>query len=211
MLRKSASYIARHHVALLALFVALGGTAAAAGKQILPTNSVGTRQVLDGSLQANDLSKRARSALRGKTGARGATGAPGAQGATGATGTPGAAGATGAPGAPGATGATGPQGPAGASGRPASNVFVAIDADGTLLKNSGATAAARADVGTYRIQFDTDLTRCVYLATAGQDSGALFENYHLYTSRTGTSTVNVEIFDEKNNRLDRPFSLAVIC
>ena len=99
----------------------------------------------------------------------------------------------------------------GAPGQAATNLFAAVDADGTLLKNSSATAAARADVGTYRVQFDTDVTRCVYLATAGQDSGALFDDYHLYTSRTGTSTVNVEIFDEKNNQLDRPFSLAVSC
>jgi hypothetical protein len=33
----------------------------------------------------------------------------------------------------------------------------------------------------------------------------------LYTRRTGTSTVNVQVFDEKNNPLDRPFSLAVVC
>jgi hypothetical protein len=79
------------------------------------------------------------------------------------------------------------------------------------LKNSGAAAAARTDVGTYRVLFDTDVTGCVYLATAGQDSGALFEDYHLYTSRTGTSTVNVVVLDEKNNPLDWPFSLAVIC
>jgi Collagen triple helix repeat (20 copies) len=99
VLSGSASYIRRHHVALLALFVALGGTSVAAGNAILPSNSVGTRQVVDGSLQTNDLSSKARSALKGKTGARGAPGAPGALGARGAT---------------GATGATGPQGPLGA-------------------------------------------------------------------------------------------------
>jgi hypothetical protein len=52
----------------------------------------------------------------------------------------------------------------------------------------------------------------VYLATAGQDDGgSLFEDYHVYTSRTRTSTVNVEIFDENDDLLDRPFFLAVIC
>jgi Collagen triple helix repeat (20 copies) len=196
MLRRSASYIARHHVALLALFVALGGTSFAAGNAVLARNSVGTRQVIDGSLQTNDLSSKARTALKGKTGLRGATGVPGAPGATGS---------------PGATGATGPQGPRGAPGQSASNLFAAVDSDGTLLKGSGATAAASSDVGTYRIQFNTDITNCVYVATSGQDTGSLFENYHLYTSRTGTSTVNVQVFDEKNNSLDRPFFLAVIC
>jgi hypothetical protein len=199
MLRRSALYIARHHVALLALFVALGGTSFAASNAVLARNSVGTRQVIDGSLQTTDLSSKARSALKGKTGPRGATGAPGAPGATGS------------PGAAGATGATGPQGPRGTPGQSASNLFAAVDSDGTLLKGSGATAAASSDVGTYRIQFNTDITNCVYVATAGQDTNSLFEDYHLYTSRTGTSTVNVQVFDEKNNSLDRPFFLAVIC
>jgi len=199
MLRRSASYVARHHVALLALFVALGGTSVAAGNAVLPRNSVGTKQVVDGSLQTNDLSSKARTALEGKTGPRGATGATGAPGATGSAG------------APGATGPTGPQGPRGTPGQSASSLFAAVDSDGTLLKGSGATAAARADVGTYRIQFDTDITHCIYLATAGQDTGSLFEDYHLYTSRTGTSTVNVQVFDEKNSPFDRPLFVAVIC
>ncbi|HEX7310615.1 MAG TPA: collagen-like protein [Gaiellaceae bacterium] len=202
MLRRSTSYIARHHLALLALFVALGGTSVAAGNAVLARNSVGTRQVVDGSLQTTDLSSKARSALKGKTGPRGATGAPGAPGATGSTG---------APGVPGATGATGPQGPRGAPGQAARNLFAAVDSDGTLLKGSGATATERGDVGAYRIQFDTDITNCVYLATAGQDTNSLFEDYHLYTSRTGTSTVNVQVFDEKNSPLDRPFFLVVVC
>ncbi len=48
-------------------------------------------------------------------------------------------------------------------------------------------------------------------AKVGVAAGALFEDYHLYTSRTGTSTVNVQIFDEKNSPLDRCFYLAVFC
>lgn len=199
MVRRSAAYIARHHLALLALFFALGGTSVAAGKALLAANSVGTTQVVDGSLQTKDLSSKARSALRGKAGPRGAAGAPGAAGAAGARG------------AMGAVGATGPQGPPGAPGQPARTFFAAVDADGALLKNSGATAAARSDTGTYRVLFTADITNCVYLATAGQDTGGLFEDYHLYTSRTGTSTVDVQVFDEKNNPLDRPFFLAVIC
>jgi hypothetical protein len=86
-----------------------------------------------------------------------------------------------------------------------------MDAAGTLTKNSGATSAARASAGAYRVVFNTNIANCVYLATGGQDAGALFEDYHLYTSRTGTSTVNVQIFDEKNSPLDRSFYLAVLC
>src|SRR5436190_15021556 len=45
MLGKTASYINRHHLALFALFFALGGTSFAAGSGLLPGNSVGTKQV----------------------------------------------------------------------------------------------------------------------------------------------------------------------
>jgi hypothetical protein len=184
------SYIKRHHLALFALFFALGGTSFAAANALLPRNSVGTKQVINGSLQTNDLSKTAQKALKGNRGLRGPAGAQGARGTTGATGA---------------------QGLQGAPGQSAAKLFVALDAGGTLTKNSGATLATRASAGVYRISFNANITNCVYLATGGQDAGGLFEDYHLYTSRTGTSTVNVQIFDEKNTPLDRPFSLAVFC
>jgi hypothetical protein len=180
-------------VALFALFFALGGTSFAATNAVLAKNSVGTRQVIDGSLQTSDLSKTARSALKAN---RGATGP---------------AGPTGAPGAQGATGPTGPPGIQGVPGQAATTLFVAMDAGGTITRSSGVTAASRASAGVYRISFGADITNCVYLATAGQDEGSLFEDYHVYTSRTLTSTVNVEIFDENNNSLDRSFFLAVLC
>ncbi len=193
MLGKTASYINRHHLALFALFFALGGTSFAAGEALLPGNSVGTKQVINGSLQTNDLSKTARSALKGNKGPRGPAGAQGAQGATGAT------------------GATGAQGVQGAPGQSATKLFVALDADGTLTKNSGATLATKAGTGVYRISFNTDITNCVYLGTAGQDAGGVSGDYNLFTSRTNTSTVNVEIFDGTNTLVDQPFNLAVFC
>jgi hypothetical protein len=188
--RGTAGYIKRHHLALLALFFALGGTSFAAGNTLLPRNSVGTRQVINGSLQTSDLSKTARNALKGNRGLRGPAGAQGAQGATGTMGA---------------------QGVQGAPGLSATKLFVAMDAGGTLTKNSGATLATRANVGVYRISFNTDITNCVYLATGGQDAGSLFEDYHLYPSRTGANTVNVAIFDANNNPFDRSFYLAVFC
>lgn len=185
--RWATCFIGRHHVALFALFFALGGTSFAAATALLPANSVGTRQVINGSLQTTDLSKTARTALKGSRGARGLAGPPGAAGAPGAQGAP------------------------GTPGQAATKLFVAMDADGTVVKNSGANLADRVDAGVYRISFDADITNCVYLATAGQDGGLLFEDYHLYTSRTGSHTVNVQIFDEKNNPFDRSFDLGVFC
>jgi hypothetical protein len=172
------SYFKGQHLALLALFFALGGTSFAAASARLPANSVGTRQVINGSLQRSDLSQTARNALKGE---RGPTGPVGAQGA---------------PGVP---------------GQAATKLFVAMNADGTLTKHSSTTLAARVSPGVYRVAFDTDITKCVYVATAGEDAGTVSEDYHLYTSRTGTNTVNVQIFDEKNAPFDRSFYLAVFC
>jgi len=190
MLIGTASYIKRHHLGLLALFFALGGTAFAAGNALLPGNSVGTKQVINGSLQTSDLSKTARTALKGNRGPTGPAGAQGAQGPQGAMG------AQGVPGAP---------------GQSATKLFVAMDADGTLTKNSGATLATKAGTGVYRISFNTDITNCVDLGSAGQDAGGVSGNYNLFTSRTGTTTVNVAIFDGTNTLVDQPFNLAVFC
>ncbi len=101
-------------VALVALFVALGGTGYAAFA--VPRNSVGSAQVINGSLQKSDLSKRTVAALKGNRGPRGLRGPSGGQGPTGAQGSAGAQGTTGATGPAGPQGATGPQGVQGLPG-----------------------------------------------------------------------------------------------
>ena len=193
MLMSIASYVNRHHLALFALFFALGGTSFAAGNALVARNSVGTKQVIDGSLLTNDLSKTARNALKGN---RGPAGPPGPSGPQGAQGSP---------------GATGAQGLQGVPGQSATKLFVALDAGGTLTKNSGATLATKAGTGVYRISFNTDITNCVYLGSAGQDAGGVSGDYNLFTSRTSTSTINVEVFDGSNALVDQPFNLAVFC
>jgi hypothetical protein len=80
------SYVRRHHVGLLALFVALGGTAAAATNTLAPRNSVGSLQVVNHSLRKVDFSGRTIRALKGNRGLRGAQGSRGATGANGASG-----------------------------------------------------------------------------------------------------------------------------
>jgi len=81
-------YIRRHHIGLLALFVALGGTSYAAVK--LPRNSVGTSQIKNHAVTTSKLSTATVKALKGAKGDRGAAGATGATGAAGAKGDPGA-------------------------------------------------------------------------------------------------------------------------
>lgn len=93
-------HLRRNLVAYLALFVALGGTSAAATNALLPRNSVGTKQVIDHSLLSRDF----------KTGQLKA-GPRGAQGPAGKAGPTGPAGPAGTAGAKGATGPVGPVGP----------------------------------------------------------------------------------------------------
>jgi hypothetical protein len=81
--------------------------------KLLPRNSVGSAQVINGSLQKADLSKKAAGGLHG---ARGAPGAQGPAGTSGAAGSPGRDGANGAKGVTGAKGATGTRGATGAKG-----------------------------------------------------------------------------------------------
>jgi hypothetical protein len=95
MLRGIAAYVRRHHIALLALFFALGGTAVAASNSLLPKNSVGSKQVINGSLAKADLSGKAVKALKGNKGARGVPGAAGPQGPQGPQGVQGVQGVQG--------------------------------------------------------------------------------------------------------------------
>jgi hypothetical protein len=95
MLRGIAAYVRRHHIALLALFFALGGTAVAASNSLLPKNSVGSKQVINGSLAKADLSGKAVKALKGNKGARGIPGAAGPQGPAGPQGVQGVQGVPG--------------------------------------------------------------------------------------------------------------------
>jgi hypothetical protein len=99
MLVKSGQHLRQHFVAYLALFVALGGTSFAAANALVPKNSVGTAQVINGSLLKKDF--RSGQLLRG---ARGPAGARGAEGPVGPAGPAGTAGTAGLPGANGVSG-----------------------------------------------------------------------------------------------------------
>ena len=84
MLSSLRAYVGRHHIGLLALFIALGGTSYAAIK--LPANSVGAKQLKKGAVTPKKVARSTRALFKGQKGSRGPTGA---RGATGASGTPG--------------------------------------------------------------------------------------------------------------------------
>jgi len=100
-MRAFGGYFRRHHVALLALFIALGGTSYAAVR--LPANSVGSKQLKNGavtSVKVKDGSLLVEDFRSGQVPA-GAQGPAGPQGPVGAAGPAGAAGSDGEQGEPG--------------------------------------------------------------------------------------------------------------
>jgi hypothetical protein len=96
----------------LALFIALGGPAAADQAASRAAKLITGKQIADRSLTLKDLAPSAVSALQGRTGAQGPAGAPGAQGPAGPP------------------GAQGPAGPAGADFSPQQTVARLTSADG---------------------------------------------------------------------------------
>src|SRR5919197_2480466 len=102
MLSSASRHLRRNLVPYIALLFALSGTSYAAATRLLPANSVGTRQVINGSLLKQDFK-----AGQLPRGARGPQGSPGPAGPQGAQGS---AGPQGAQGPPGPQGIQGPSG-----------------------------------------------------------------------------------------------------
>ena len=103
------AYVRRHHIGLLALFIALGGTSYAAVS--LPRNSVGNAQLRKAAVTESKLSrgvqaKLAKAGKAGPAGPAGVAGPPGPQGPAGEAGSRGDAGAQGDRGAEGIPGPT---------------------------------------------------------------------------------------------------------
>jgi hypothetical protein len=128
-------------VAMLALFIALGGTSYAALK--LPRNSVGATQIRAGAVGSSEIRDRsivlkdiglaARSSLRG------------------------------------ATGAQGPNGAQGLAGAPAVRHFAAVSAAGRIVL--GDATGGRAGVGSYTVGFAEPVSACAATATLGTTDG----------------------------------------
>jgi hypothetical protein len=188
MIKRLATYVWRHHLALLALFVVLGGTSYAA-VNALPKNSVGSKQVINGSLQTLDLSRKARAALKGNRGPRGFTGAQGAQGAKGATG------------AQGARGPTGIQGPA------APKFLASIQATGTITRQQGGVTVNHTGTGAYTIGFPQDVSQCYPVANIFAVTG------FIVMAGFSGSSMFVNTYNSANPPVltDEPYYLSLFC
>ena len=73
-------YVRRHHVALLALFVALSGSSVATASALLPRNSVGTAHLQNGAVTKNKVAKSAVAKLKVRRDVRGRQGLKGGPG-----------------------------------------------------------------------------------------------------------------------------------
>ena len=137
MLATLVSYVRRHHLGMLALFVALSGTAYAA---TLPRNSVGTAQLKRNAVTSSKVKP---FSLLGSDFRRGQLPA----GPQGPRGPQGPVGATGARGAEGPPGPRGPEGPAGLTnvtvrtGAPATSVATATCNPGEVAVGGGGTTS----------------------------------------------------------------------
>jgi len=138
MTRGFGRFLRRNTLAMLALFLALGGTTYAASTALIGKNTVASPQVVNGSLQTKDLSAKARKALKGNRRLRGPAGAAGVAGPKGATGPQGPA--------------TGPAG-GGLAGNYA-NPTIAANAVGAAQVANGSLNAA--DAASVTGSFDLD-------------------------------------------------------
>lgn len=205
MRQRLSRYMRRHHWGMLAMFIALGGTAYAATE--LPLNSVGTFQIKKGAVTTGRLSAGVlRLLLDHKVGPRGPSGAQGAQGAQGG---PGGQGGQGTKGAQGDTGPTGPTGPAGLQGPVAPSQYaeffalmpgdnaatVAVGSavqfpqngpsQGSIVRSSPSVFVLP-DIGTYRVAFSVPVTEAGQLELT---LNAIALPYTVYGRPTGTTQI----------------------
>ncbi len=144
-----AAYLRQHHLALLALFVALGGTSYAAVK--LPAKSVGTAQLKSHAVTPAKLSASTIKRLKGNTGATGPQGPAGAQGQPGPQGQPGTQGT------PGGRGQDGPPGPtASASTNSATAVLLTTSSPVTVISADITTTFPSRIVATAALDIERD-------------------------------------------------------
>jgi hypothetical protein len=133
MSKKFGRFLRQNTIALLALFLVLGGTSYAAA------SAINGKSIKPNSIPKNRLTKTAIKQLHGARGARGPQGAAGAQGVAGPK---------------GATGAQGVQGVAGTA-----RAYGLVNAAGTTATRSkGVVAVTHPNTGQYCLQLDGSIT-----------------------------------------------------
>ena len=184
-------------VSVIALFVALSGTSYSAVTKLLPRNSVGSAQVINGSLQKADLARTTIHALKGNRGLRGAAGPAGPAGPAGAQ---------------GLQGASGPPGPPGEPGADAFVLWAVVAADGTIQRSFGITGVVKSDTGFYDVGFDVDFAPSEECAlVAGLGSAATDANGQIATRSAPGTGVYVLTYGSDGTPTNQGFHLAIFC
>jgi hypothetical protein len=197
-------------IAVVALVMALGGTAIAAQRYVI-TN---TKQISPAVLK-----QLAAMASQGASkGAPGATGPGGANGATGPAGPQGERGPEGPRGEKGERGQEGPPGPPGQGiGNGVQDIgWAVVAADGTLVQSSeegliSSNRTGTTTAGSYEVTFPSSVNGCVFqasVATAAVNN----PNPAYVTVAVKTATkVLVQTAGTDGTLADRPFDLTVLC
>ena len=178
-------------MATIAVFITLGGTSYAVSQ--LPRNSVGSKQIRTNAVGSSELRKssvRSRAvkdrsvALRDLTiSARRSL-----------------------------RGQAGPVGPQGPPGPAVATMSAAVSPGGTYFRSKGTNGegANRGLIGTYRLDFDRDVSACYALATiSGSASGEI--SAEMSTTPGEQNSVNVFTKDTSGTLADRPFHIVVVC
>jgi hypothetical protein len=179
-------------VTILAFVVLAGGTAYAA-TEMLPRNSVGTKQLKRETVTPAKLSAAAKLTL---TGPKGATGPQGPKGETGT------------------------KGDKGEQGAPATDLWAFVDtsAPDFIKRGSGAVGATLGETGVYRVIFDRDVSACTWVATPAGSSatqgnvGGHPARGEVAVSALGGEPDGVVVSRYSDGTLaDLPVTLAVFC
>jgi Collagen triple helix repeat (20 copies) len=134
-------------VSTLCLVLLVGGGTAYAASEVLPANSVGTKQIKKEAITPAKLSKASKAAFAGSPRANGTTGATGSQGPKGDPGPKGDTGSTGDRGEPGPKGDTGEIGPEGPS-----DAYFELEVAGGVLSPTGSQfGALEVPAGSYSL------------------------------------------------------------
>lgn len=195
MARGLGRFLRQNTIAMLALFIALTGTTYAASTALIGKNTVASPQVVNGSLQAKDLSGKARAALKGNRGLRGLTGARGATGPTGAQGV---------------------KGDKGDAGTPATKLWAVVNSDATLVRSSGGVTVGGSGASFYTVTFPQPVDTCAYSATIGRNGGSFsgggqLEADEFVANGFSPSTVLVRTYNAAGTVTAKRFSLVVFC
>ena len=123
---------------------------------------------------------------------------------------PAAAGPVGPAGAAGPAGPPGPKGDTGAPGRPAARDWVAVAADGTLVRASDpATTVTKTGPGAYEVAFARAAGACAAAATLAAGPGAAGQI--AVAAGSSERAILVETETSTGSNADRGFTLALLC